>query len=529
MLLLTHADIYTFDPLNPRATALLVDQGRILAVGQTEDLRRQVSIPYTELDLLGQVVIPGLTDAHIHLDFYALGLQNVDCETPTKQECLHRVGERAAKLAPGAWVLGHGWNQNEWEDGFGSAADLDAAADGHPVYLTAKSYHAAWVNSTALRLAGIDASTPDPEGGRLGRDATGAPDGILFESAMELVSSVVPQPDAYAAAQAIQQAQPVLWSMGVTGAHDMDRKRCFRALQNLHAAGDLKLRVLKSIPLDSLPHAAEIGLQAGCGDDFLRIGPVKAFMDGALGPQTAAMIQPFEGSEDERGMLMMDAEELLEHGRAAADAGLPMAVHAIGDRANYEVLNAFTQLREYEKERYPSRPRLTHRIEHVQLLHPQDTKRLARLGITASMQPIHATSDMHIADRFWGGRAALSYAWRSQLKAGAALIFGSDAPVETPNPFHGVHAAVTRRRQDGAPGPQGWYPEQCLTVSEALYAYCVAPAQAAGWGDRLGKLAPGYYADLLVLNGNPFNCDPESLWRIAPVQTMVNGAWVWQA
>ncbi len=529
MLLLTNAEIFTFDTQNPKASALLIDRGRILALGGTKALRRDVGVQYTEMDMHGQVIIPGLTDSHIHLDFYAFGLQNVDCETPTLQECLRRVGERAASLPPGAWILGHGWNQNAWEQGFGSAADLDGAAQGHPVYLTAKSYHAAWVNSLALRLAGITAAAPDPSGGRLGRDASGAPDGILFESAMDLVSAVIPQPDENAAAQALRKAQPVLWSMGLTGAHDMDRRRCFRALQTLHAAGELKLRVLKSIPLENLTQAAEIGLQSGFGDDFLRIGPVKAFMDGALGPQTAAMLQPYENNPQERGMLMMDAEELFEHGRQAADAGLAMAVHAIGDRANHEVLDAFAQLRAYEKQKFPARPGLPHRIEHVQLLHPQDVERLAQLGVTASMQPIHATSDMLIADRHWGERAAWSYAWRSQLQSGAALIFGSDAPVETPNPFHGVHAAVTRRRQDGSPDEPGWYPEQRLTVSEALFAYSRAPAQAAGWGDRLGKLAPGYYADLLALDENPFTCDPQRLWQISPTGTMVNGEWVWQA
>ncbi len=252
-------------------------------------------------------------------------------------------------------------------------------------------------------------------------------------------------------------------------------------------------------------------------------------MDGALGPQTAAMLQPYENSQDSLGMLLMDAESLFEYGRLAADAGLGLAVHAIGDRANHEVLQAFENLRAYEKAHFPNQSPLPLRIEHVQLLHPQDVHRLGQLGVAASMQPIHATSDMLMADRYWGQRAALSYAWRSQLQHGAPLVFGSDAPVESPNPFWGLHAAVTRQRQDGSPGEAGWYPEQKLTLLEALHAYTLAPAKLAGWADRLGRLLPGYHADLLVLDQDPFDCPPEDVWRMAPVKTMFAGEWVWEA
>ncbi len=448
MLLLTHAKVYTLDEKYPRVSALAIENGKIVAAGDTQILLNRFEDQADVFDLQGRTILPGLTDAHLHLDYYSQGLQQIDCETPTLQECLRRVAERAAGQPQGAWILGHGWNQNNWSQGFGSAADLDAVAPHHPVYLTAKSLHAAWANSAALRLAGIQTSTSDPKGGQLGRDARGELNGILFESAMQLVAQAIPEPSDEDAARAIKHAQKNLWSMGITGVHDFDRRRCFSALQMLEQAGELKLRVLKSIPLEMLPQAADLGLRGGFGNDRLRIGQVKAFMDGALGPQTAAMLQPYEDSQESLGMLLMDAEELFEHGRMAAEAGLGMAVHAIGDRANHEVLQAFEHLRVFEKENFPDRASLPHRIEHVQLLHPQDIHRLAQLGVAASMQPLHATSDMFMADRYWGDRAALSYAWRSQLDHSAVLAFGSDAPVESPNPFWGMHAAVTRQRQD---------------------------------------------------------------------------------
>ena len=222
----------------------------------------------------------------------------------------------------------------------------------------------------------------------------------------------------------------------------------------------------------------------------------------------------------------MDSEELFEFGRQAVEAGLSMAVHAIGDRANHEVLDAYEQLRRFERDQ--NLPPLRHRIEHVQVLHPDDAARLAELEIIASMQPIHATSDMHMADQYWGERAALSYAWQTQVQHGARLAFGSDAPVESPNPFFGLHAAVTRQRADGSPAHEGWYPEQRLSMQEALEGYTLGPAYAAGLETRLGRLAPGYLADLIVLEQDPFAVPPSDLLGMESSATMLGGEWVWQ-
>jgi predicted amidohydrolase YtcJ len=520
---LYNARIHTMDRSKPLASAIVVDRGEVLAVGGDELLS---DFPYaTRVDLGGRVVLPGLTDAHLHLHYYALALQKVDCETATLAECLGRVGQRAQNAKPGEWILGHGWNQNSWGE-WPQATDLDHVVPEHPAFLTAKSLHAAWANGAALQIAGITAATPDPKDGKIQRNERGEPTGILLESAVQLVANCVPAPSMTALADAIEKAQPALWKMGLTGVHDFDRRDSFMALQDLHARGRLKLRVTKNIPVELLEHAFELGLRTGFGDDWLRIGSVKAFMDGALGPRTAAMFQPYNAESENRGILNMDGEQLFELGRRAADVGLGMTVHAIGDRANHEVLDAYEHLRQYETEN--GLQQLRHRIEHVQVLHPDDVPRLARLDVIASMQPIHATSDMLMADKYWGERSSYAYALKSQLDLGAHVAFGSDAPVESPNPFWGIHAAVTRRRADGTPGPQGWHPEQRINVQQAIEGFTKGAAYAAYAENRQGCLMAGSLADLIVLDGDPFSCDPSELKDFQSSATMVNGEWVFE-
>jgi len=528
MKLLFNANIYTFDEPHPHASAILVDGARVLAFGEKDEVKKFAHGQIEEQDLKGKTVLPGLTDAHIHIQHYSLSLGRIDCETKTKEECLRRVAGRVTKSKPGEWVLGHGWNQNEWSGSgeWPTAGELDALAPNNPVYLTAKSLHAAWANTAALHLAKINDDTSNPKDGAIQRDARGHATGILLETAMNLANSVIPEPRIRDIESAIEKAQPMLWKMGLTGIHDFDRRDSFMALQSLHARGKLKLRVNKNIPVESVEHAFELGLQTGFGDEWLWIGSVKAFMDGALGPHTAAMFEPYVNEPQNRGILNMDGEELFEHCRKAADVGLGMTVHAIGDRANHEVLNAFEQLRKYETEN--GLPHLRHRIEHVQVLHPHDAPRLAQLNVVASMQPIHAPSDMFAADRFWGDRSELAYAWRTQLNYGAPVAFGSDAPVESPNPFLGLHAAVTRRRADGSPSAEGWYPEQKLTLAEALRAYTFGAAYAANAEHRIGRLAPGYLADLIVLEQDIFTLDPNDLLTMQASATMIGGEWVWQ-
>ena len=524
MLILHNARIHTLDKTNPQASALVIDQGKILAVGGDELL---VEFARAEKqDLNGCVILPGLIDAHLHLHYYSLALQKIDCETETLEECLRRVKERAGKAKPGEWILGHGWNQNLWGR-WPTAADLDGVASDHPVYLTAKSLHVGWANSAALRLANIGLGAPDPKDGQIQRNEKGEPTGILLENAVLLVNAVLPEPGQTALADAIEKAQSLLWKMGLTGVHDFDGRASFAALQWLHEQGRLKMRVTKSIPVELLDHAFELGLRTGFGDDWLRIGSVKAFMDGALGPRTAAMFEPYLGEPENRGNLNMDGEQLFEIARHAADAGLGMTVHAIGDRANHEVLDAYEHLRAYETKK--GLPHLRHRIEHVQVIHPDDAPRLAGLDVIASMQPIHATSDMLMADKYWGERSFLAYALKTQLDMGAHVAFGSDAPVESPNPFQGIHAAVTRRRADGTPGVDGWHPEQRLSMQQALEGFTAGPAYAAYAENRQGKLVPGAFADLIVLEKDPLTCNTEEVKDLQSSATMVNGEWVFRA
>jgi hypothetical protein len=526
MLILFNGRIVTNDPAVPRAGALAIDHGKVIATGSEDKILAAFGDRSEKEDLHGLTVWPGLTDAHIHLDLYAAGLAMVDCEVDHRAEVLRRIAERARATPPGEWIRGHGWNQNLWPEGFGSAADLDAVAPNHPVYLTAKSLHASWANSAALRLAGVTSATPNPANGQILRDPHGLPSGILLEDAMALVENVIPPMTAEQLTHPLRQAQPNLWKFGLTGVHDFSQTTCFSALQILDLSGELRLRVVKSIPLPHLSEAARLGLRSGYGSAFLRIGSVKLFSDGALGPHTAAMLQPYEDDPTNHGLLFLDHEQILEYGQTASQAGLSMAIHAIGDRANHETLLAYTQLRQFEAAQSLSHPR--HRIEHVQCTHPADLKRLADLDIIASVQPIHATSDMDMADRYWGQRCNGAYPFHSLLSAGTHIAFGSDAPVESPNPFLGIHAAVTRRRPNGYPNADGWHPEQRISLEQALAGYTSGPAFAAGLENSLGRLAPGYAADLIVLSVDPESIPPQDLYTIQPLATMVAGQWVWR-
>ncbi len=526
MLVIHNAIIHTLDALQPLASAIAIDDDQIVAVGIPEDILP--AYPSAQrFDAQGSCIIPGLIDAHIHLGDYAHALQKVDCETITRRECLSRVAGRLRQTAPGGWIQGHGWNQNNWAEGYGTATLLDEIAPHNPVYLTHKSLHCSWANTLALQLAGITRNTPDPPGGRIGRLPNGEPDGILYESADELMQRAIPEPSLHQVDEALRKALPLLNRMGLTGVHDFNGSRCFEALQILHASGELNLRVIKSLPFENLSRAIELGLRSGFGDGYLRIGSLKLFADGALGPHTAAMLQPYEAEPVNLGMLMLTKDQLFETGRLAVEHGIGLAVHAIGDRANREVLDGFARLRDFERGLPVLGRTIRHRIEHVQLVHPDDLPRFSALKIIASMQPIHATSDMAMADRGWGARCTYAYAWRSQLSNGAHLAFGSDAPVESPNPFWGIHAAVTRQRADASPAPDGWHPEQRLTVQEALHGFTTGAAYAAGLENLVGLIHPGFLADLLVLPDDPFVCDPHVLMQIRPLATMVGGRWVY--
>lgn len=531
LLILTNGKIHTMDPAQPFVTALAIRDGKILVAGSETDARD--ALPQVAgdniIDLKGACVLPGLTDAHIHLMHFSEGLQQVRAEQPTLQDVLDAVAEFIRRAPTGAWITGFGWNHNVWGGRFPTAADLDQVAPEHPVILTAKSGHAAWANSLALRMAQVTAQTADPPGGTIVRDERGVPTGILLEAASELVERLAPAPGAEDAANALSQGIQAAHRAGLTCAHDMDGSDCFGGLQILRAAGQLTLRVVKSIPLAHLDEAIGLGVRTGLGDDWLRIGGVKMFTDGALGPRTAWMLEGYDSAPENTGIATTPIATIRAAVLKANAHGLAATIHAIGDRANREVLNIYTEARDKLAVGAGLAPvRLRNRIEHVQLLHPDDAGRLAELGVIASMQPLHATSDMHIAEQHWGKRSASGYALRTQQERGAVLALGSDCPVEILDPLAGIHAAVTRRRADGTPGPEGWYPEQRLTVEQAVRGYTTGPAYAAGMEDRLGSLAPGKWADLTILDQDIFTIDPMEILNTRVLATLTAGRFAWR-
>lgn len=525
--ILYNGSIRTLNTRNPIVSALAISYGRIVATGSDDEILPLATADTIKENLDGKTVIPGMTDAHIHWEWLSRALQAVDLfEVPTKAEALERVSARAQSTAEDEWITGRGWTQDYWQGGhFPSAADLDAVTGGSPAYFSAKSGHAAWVNTAALRQCGITASTPDPEGGQIVRDDSGQPTGTLLETAMELVSAHIPDPSPDQLADYMQHAQSLALASGLTGIHDFDNPSCLVGLQILRERGDLGLRVVKQINQAWFEAALDSGIRWQFGDDWLRFGALKLFADGALGPRTAYMIDPYEGQPDNYGIVVVDKEEMHDLVSRASAAGLPSTIHAIGDRAVHDVLNIYEAVRQEESVRGESPVQRRHRIEHVQIIHPDDAHRLAQLDVIASMQPSHATSDWQFAMQAWGEeRCKLAYNPRVQLDSGAKVAFGSDAPVERFEPLPGIFAAVTRQTPAGLPDG-GWYPEARLSIDEALRGFTVGAAYAAGMEDRLGQLAPGYLADLVVLDRDLYTIPSQALLETTVLATMVDGQW----
>ena len=530
-LILTNGHIHTMDPQHTHATAVAIRDGKIFAIGDDAAMKDLLHQDDEWLDLDGRSVVPGLVDSHVHFEGFSLSRQRVDLDgASTLQEALQRIVTYAEQLQKSPqssrseqWLQGRGWAQDSWQQPtFPTAAHLDQIIPNMPVYLRHKSGHAAWANTKTLNIAGITSATPDPPGGQIQRDAAGRPTGILFEDAMLLVKEKLPKPTISEISSAMLDAQTYCWQVGLTGIHDFDGRSCFQALQLLHQRDQLGLRVIKNIPVDRLDHAVGVGLRSGFGDEWLRIGGIKIFADGALGARTAAMVEPYENDLDNVGIVVTDKEEMMAGASLASANGLSVTVHAIGDRANHDILDVFAAVRKEERGQ-EHRGILRHRIEHVQLLHHTDLQRLAQLDVIASMQPIHATSDMKTAAAFWGERTKFSYAWRTMLDTGATLVFGSDAPVEKIDPLPGIHAAVTRRNAAGEPGNDGWHPEQKLTLSEVIFAFTQASAITSGQENRLGSITPGKMADLTIFDQDIFAISPHELLQVGISGTLVAG------
>lgn len=512
----------------PPAEAVLLRDGRVAAAGSAAEVRAAAPAGVETLRLDGATITPGITDAHVHLTAWALARRRVELgSTRSLEEALERVRRHAA-AHPTGWVQGLGWDRHRW-GALPTRQALDRVVPDRPVYLESHDIHAAWLNSEALRRCGITADTLDPPGGQIVRDpASGEPTGILLENAKALAVPHLPQPDAAEVRAALLEAQREAHRLGITGVHSVEPSGLadFGALE---AAGELRLRVLQHLPLAQLDAAIELGLRSGwrsptgtgpCAREWIRIGGVKMFLDGALGSRTAWMREPYEGTGD-RGIQTLPTDEFRGLVRRMAAAGLAATVHAIGDAAVELALDVLSEV--------PPPPTLPHRIEHLQLCPPELWPRAARAGIVASMQPVHLRSDIPAAERHWGhARSRGAYAFAPLLRAGTTLAFGSDVPVETIDPRAGLFAAVRRLDWEGEPAG-GWYPEHALSAEQALRGYTEGPARAAGTADRQGRLLPGYDADLVAWDRDPLDCEPEELREMRCVLTIVGGEVVHRA
>lgn len=512
-LILTNGRIYTVDMAHPWVEAVAVRNGRILAVGTTDEMLALAGQETERLDVGGRLVLPGFTDAHIHFLQVAVRRQQVSLfGLRDFDEVLAKVETAVHQAVPGAWVLGWGWDENLWGGVQPSAAMLDRLSPDNPVALARMDMHTWWVNSAALNAAGVTRETADPPESSIERDADGHPTGILREwNALNLVERHIPKPNEETLLGWMQETIAEMHRHGITAVHDQrvenEGPQSFRLWHALNSGGRLKLRVHMHLAADFLPEAGVIGLRPGFGDERLWVGHVKAFADGTMGSHTALMLDGFTDESDNTGIAVTPVEEMWQLAMQAGQAGFPLSIHAIGDQAVREVLDVF-----HEHLSSPSAAGVTlpHRIEHVQLLHPDDVARLRHPRIVASMQPVHLITDWHTADKVWGERARLTYAFRSLLDNGATLAFGSDAPVAPYDPMLGLYAAVSRRDTDGNPAG-GWYPQENLTMAEAIYGYTMGPAIVAGKQAVQGSITPGKWADMIVLSQNLFEVEPEAI------------------
>jgi predicted amidohydrolase YtcJ len=505
-MILENGVIRTMDSSLPIVRSLAVAGDRVAGGVGTHE----TALPGPDrIDLGGRCVLPGFTDSHVHFPTWALALDEVRLEdTQSLEEALARVAEAAGTRPDGRWLRGRGWRSADWSPFVEPTKEaLDAVVSDRPVALLHRDSHSLWLNSAALAYANGDLQVP---GGVVETDERGEPTGLLREESCWHFRDTYLDISDDDHVVAMRTGVKVAASRGVTAVHDKDGWiGAFRFWQRLEADGSLPLRVWQSLPAEKAPELEALDIRSGLGSPLLRLGYLKAFMDGTLGSQTARML-------DGSGVEITSGEELAELIRAGARAGFPLAVHAIGDRANRDALDAF----EATADEWRSRG-LRPRIEHAQLLTAEDLGRFAELGVTASVQFSHPPSDRDLADRFWADVESEPYAFRSLLDSGAVLANGSDAPIEELDPLAGIRAGVLRTLDDRP----AWHPEQAVTVEEALEATCVTPAWLSGDEHRRGKLLPGYYADLVVLDRDPLACEPEELAEVSVVATMLGGAW----
>ncbi len=528
-LILWNGSVVTLDPAHPEAQAVAVRGGLIAAIGSNSEILAMASPATRRIDLQGQMVIPGLVDAHGHVLGLGNRLAELDLRGAANIETIAtRVAETARKLPAGAWITGGGWDQNLWPGGeFPNHLPLTAAAPDHPVWLRRVDGHAAWANRKAMEMAGVTNETPDPEGGVIERDAGGAPTGVFIDNAMELVADVRPAPSKEQLKAALQRGLQRCAEAGLTAVHDAGvTPETVAAYRELADERKLPLRV----------YLMWDGTEGGKGveplleqapfvnyKDRLTLRAVKLMIDGAMGSRGAAFLEDYEDDPGNRGLLVTSAEEIERLTVLALQKGYQVCTHAIGDRGVRLTLDA------YEKALAAvaaDDPRL--RVEHLQCTTQEDIQRLKALNGIASMQPTHATSDMHWAEKRIGHERALgAYAWRWVLDAGVPIAAGSDFPVELERPVIGLMAAVTRQNTRRKP-EGGWHPQQRLTLDEALRAYTEGAAYAAFEEDHKGRLSPGMWADLTVLSEDLRRIRPTSIHQVSVGYTIVGGQVIYE-
>jgi len=519
-MLVTNGRIYTMDLANPLVDTLVVRDGRVAFAGRRADVN--VSAAAGVVDLEGRAVVPGLVDAHGHLMHLARAQLTLEAGGASSEaEVAERVAARAARTPRGEWLGGRGWDQNRWgARQWPTKASLDRAAPQHPVALTRIDGHATWANSAALAAAGIDRATPEPDGGRILKDAGGDPTGVLIDTAQRLMQRAEPRPTAERFDQAVTEAIDECLAAGLTGIHEMGVELyAVASYRRLVERGRFPFRNYAAAAARSestWAHYRERGPET-IGDGRVAVRALKLMADGALGSRGAALHDAYCDDPGNTGLVLIPAEEITRLTLEAAARGFQVCVHAIGDRANTLTLDAL----EAALVRTPH-PDHRFRVEHAQILTERDIPRFRQLGALPSMQATHCTSDMEwAAERLGPERLRGAYAWRSLLATGVIIAGGSDFPVENPSPFHGIYAAVARRPRNGE--DRGWQPEQRMTREEAVRSFTVWNAYASRQESELGSLTPGKLADLVVLSDDLFTCPEERIPAITPVLTMVGG------
>lgn len=528
-LLITNINGYTLDSGGKLVhfEALLVDHGKVVATGTASDLAKRAEGARVE-DGRGQTLLPGLIDAHGHVMELGIMKNQVDLTgTASLADAQATLKKFVATHAETPWLRGGGWNQVIWKLGhFPAAKDLDSIVPNRPAWLRRVDGHAGWANTAAMKLAGIGKATKDPPGGRIERDAQGNPTGVFVDGAMDLIERKLPPQTANEATAALDAALAEMASVGLTSVDDPGIDVATYQLYRQYAdAHKLSARIYAMIggTEKDFDIIAKDGPLLGYGNDFLSVRAVKLYADGALGSRGAAMLAPYSDDPKNTGLLFHTPDELTAMIGKALGKGYQVCIHAIGDRANREVLDSFAAAYKAHGGQV-----LRNRVEHAQVVSLDDIPRFLKLQLIASMQPTHATSDMNMAeDRVGPERIKGAYAWRRFLQQGTIIAGGSDFPVESPNPFYGLHAAVTRQDHHNQP-PGGWYPDQKMTLIEALRAFTLDAAYAAHQEKTLGTLEPGKWADFILIDRDLFKSSPEDIWSTKVLETWVAGKRVYQ-